>query len=102
MAMQYELIGVVLLVLANIWVTISLIKALTDHINDIFTEMVEDLPPALAESMGQAMPDLAGNVEFNPIQMAIAQIIPKMFEKPAIEAKLMPKDEKGRFTTDNL
>lgn len=95
--MDYLLIGVYLAILVHLWVTVSLFKQLTDHINDLMTELVEDLPPALGEAMGESLPQIQGMGEINPIQMAIAQIIPRMFENRPIEAKVMKKDEKGQF-----
>ena len=100
--MQYELIGAICLIIINIWVTISLFKALTEHIEGLFTEMVEDLPPALGEAMSGSMEGMSQMAEVNPIQMAIAQLLPKMFEKPTIEAKLLERSENGQFTKDNL
>jgi hypothetical protein len=35
--------------------------------------------------------------EVNPIQMAIAQIIPKMFESPEIQAKVIERSSDGKF-----
>tara|TARA_Y100001973_G_scaffold93722_1_gene144924 strand:- start:23 stop:352 length:330 start_codon:yes stop_codon:yes gene_type:complete len=95
--MDYITIGLYLAVLVNLWVTISLFKQLTDHINSLITELVEDLPEALGEAMGGSLEGMAGMADVNPIQMAIAQIIPNLFEKPAIEAKLVERGENGQF-----
>ena len=99
--MQYELIGAICLIIVNIWVTISLFKSLTDHIEALFTEMVEDLPPALGEAMQGSMGELAGMAEINPIQAAIAQLIPNLIQ-PKLEVKEITRDSKGQFESDNL
>ena len=98
--MDYLTIGLYLAIFAHLWGTVSLFKQLTEHINDLMTELVEDLPPALGEAMGESLPAINGMGEINPIQMAIAQIIPKMFENRPIEAKVLKKDEKGQFIKD--
>lgn len=99
--MQYELIGAICLIIVNIWVTISLFKSLTDHIEALFTEMVEDLPPALGEAMQGSMGELAGMADINPIQAAIAQLIPQMIQ-PKLEVKEITRDSGGQFASDNL
>ena len=53
--MDYLTIGIYVAIIANIWVTISLFKALTEHIEGLLVEMVEDLPPALGEAMQGSM-----------------------------------------------
>jgi hypothetical protein len=100
--MQYELIGAIGLIILNIWVTISMIKGLSEHIESLLVELVEDLPPALGEAMSGSMEGMSQMADVNPIQMAIAQMLPKMFEKPAIEAKLVERSATGQFTKDNL
>ena len=99
--MQYELIGAICLIIVNIWVTISLFKSLTEYIESLFTEMVEDLPPALGEAMQGSMGELAGMAEINPIQAAIAQLIPQMIQ-PKLEVKEITRDSGGQFSGDNL
>ena len=99
--MQYELIGAICLIIVNIWVTISLFKSLTEYIESLFTEMVEDLPPALGEAMQGSMGELAGMAEINPIQAAIAKLIPQMIQ-PKIEVKEITRDSGGQFSGDNL
>jgi hypothetical protein len=99
--MQYELIGAICLIIVNIWVTISLFKSLTDHIEALFTEMVEDLPPALGEAMQGSMGELAGMADINPIQAAIAQLIPNLIQ-PKLEVKEITRDSGGQFASDNL
>ena len=99
--MQYELIGAICLIIVNIWVTISLFKSLTEHIEALFTEMVEDLPPALGEAMQGSMGELAGMAEINPIQAAIAQLIPQLIQ-PNLEVKEISRDPGGKFSSDNL
>ena len=99
--MQYELIGAICLIIVNIWVTISLFKSLTEYIESLFTEMVEDLPPALGEAMQGSMGELAGMAEINPIQAAIAQLIPQMLQ-PKLEVKEITRDSGGQFSGDNL
>jgi len=99
--MDYLTTGLYLAVIVNIWVTVSLFKALTEHIEGLFTEMVEDLPPALGEAMQGSMGDLAGMAEINPIQAAIAQLIPQMIQ-PKLEVKEIVRDSKGQFQSDNL
>ena len=99
--MQYELIGAICLIIVNIWVTISLFKSLTEHIEGLFTEMVEDLPPALGEAMQGSMGELAGMADINPIQAAIAQLIPQMIQ-PKLEVKEITRDSGGQFASDNL
>jgi len=99
--MDYLTTGLYLAVIVNIWVTVSLFKALTEHIEGLFTEMVEDLPPALGEAMQGSMGELAGMAEINPIQAAIAQLIPQMIQ-PKLEVKEIVRDSKGQFQSDNL
>jgi len=99
--MDYLTTGLYLAVIVNIWVTVSLFKALTEHIEGLFTEMVEDLPPALGEAMQGSMGELAGLAEINPIQAAIAQLIPQLIQ-PKIEVKEITRDVKGQFESDNL
>ena len=99
--MQYELIAAICLIIVNIWVTISLFKSLTDHIEALFTEMVEDLPPALGEAMQGSMGELAGMADINPIQAAIAQLIPNLIQ-PKLEVKEITRDSGGQFASDNL
>ena len=93
--------GLYLAVIVNIWVTVSLFKALTEHIEGLLVEMVEDLPPALGEAMQGSMGELAGIAEINPIQAAIAQLIPQMIQ-PKLEVKEITRDAKGQFEGDNL
>jgi hypothetical protein len=85
----------------NIWVTISLFKALTEHIEGLLMELVEDLPPALGEAMSGSMGELQGMAEVNPIQMAIAQLIPTLLQ-PKLEVKEVTRGAKGQFQSDNL
>jgi len=99
--MDYLTIGLYLAVIVNIWVTVSLFKALTEHIEGLLVEMVEDLPPALGEAMQGSMGELAGLAEINPIQAAIAQLIPQMIQ-PKLEVKEITRDAKGQFESDNL
>jgi len=99
--MDYLTTGLYLAVIVNIWVTVSLFKALTEHIEGLLVEMVEDLPPALGEAMQGSMGELAGMAEINPIQAAIAQLIPQMIQ-PKLEVKEITRDAKGQFESDNL
>ena len=99
--MLFELIGAICLIIVNIWVTISLFKSLTEYIESLFTEMVEDLPPALGEAMQGSMGELAGMAEITPIQAAIAQLIPQMIQ-PKLEVKEITRDSGGQFSGDNL
>jgi hypothetical protein len=99
--MDYLTIGIYVAIIANIWVTISLFKALTEHIEGLLVEMVEDLPPALGEAMQGSMGELAGMAEINPIQAAIAQLIPNLIQ-PKLEVKEITRDSKGQFESDNL
>jgi len=99
--MDYLTIGLYLAVIVNIWVTVSLFKALTEHIEGLLVEMVEDLPPALGEAMQGSMGELAGLAEINPIQAAIAQLIPQMIQ-PKLEVKEITRDAKGQFESNNL
>jgi len=99
--MDYLTTGLYLAVIVNIWVTVSLFKALTEHIEGLLVEMVEDLPPALGEAMQGSMGELAGLAEINPIQAAIAQLIPQMIQ-PKLEVKEITRDAKGQFESDNL
>ena len=99
--MDYLTIGLYLAVIVNIWVTVSLFKALTEHIEGLLVEMVEDLPPALGEAMQGSMGEIAGLAEINPIQAAIAQLIPQMIQ-PKLEVKEITRDAKGQFESDNL
>ena len=99
--MDYLTTGLYLAVIVNIWVTVSLFKALTEHIEGLLVEMVEDLPPALGEAMQGSMGELAGIAEINPIQAAIAQLIPQMIQ-PKLEVKEITRDAKGQFEGDNL
>ena len=94
-------IGLFVAIFLQIWVTISLFKQLTEHINDLMTELVEDLPPALGEAMSGSMGEIQGMSEFNPIQMAIAQLIPNLVQ-PKLEVKEISRDLKGKFESDNL
>jgi len=86
-------LGIILQILVNI----RLYSALSAYIEELLREIVEDLPPALGESLKEGF----GNAEFmsdvNPIQMAIAQIIPKMFEEPQIQAKIVERGNDGKF-----
>jgi hypothetical protein len=99
--MDYLTMGLYLAVFLQIWVTISLFKQLTEHINDLMSELVEDLPPALGEAMSGSMGELQGMAEVNPIQMAIAQLIPNLVQ-PKLEVKEISRDVKGQFQSDNL
>ena len=99
--MDYVTIGLYLAITANIWVTISLLKGLSQHIEELLREMVEDLPPALGEAVSGSMGQLAEMPEVNPIQMAIAQLIPNLLE-PKIQVKEIGRDSKGQFQSDNL
>jgi len=99
--MDYVTIGLYGAIIVNIWVTISLFKALTEHIEGLLMELVEDLPPALGEAMSGSMGELQGMGEVNPIQMAIAQLIPSLIQ-PKIDVKEIVRDTKGQFQSDNL
>ena len=99
--MDYVTIGLYGAIIVNIWVTISLFKALTEHIEGLLTELVEDLPPALGEAMSGSMGELQGMAEVNPIQMAIAQLIPTLLQ-PKLEVKEVTRGAKGQFQSDNL
>ncbi len=99
--MDYVTIGLYLAITVNIWVTISLFKGLTEHIEGLLMELVEDLPPALGEAMSGSMGELQGMAEVNPIQMAIAQLIPNLVQ-PKLEVKEITRDSKGQFQSDNL
>jgi hypothetical protein len=47
------------------------------------------------------MGEIAGLAEINPIQAAIAQLIPQMIQ-PKLEVKEITRDAKGQFESDNL
>ena len=98
--MDYLTIGLYLAIFAHLWVTVSLFKQLTEHINDLMTELVEDLPPALGEAVGGSIGEMGGMGDVNPIQLAIAQIIPNLFEKPAITAKVIERGKDGQFVNN--
>ena len=99
--MDYLTMGLYVAVFLQIWVTISLFKQLTEHIEDLMTELVQDLPPALGEAMSGSMGELQEMAEVNPIQMAIAQLIPNLVQ-PKLEVKEISRDVKGQFQSDNL
>ena len=99
--MDYVTIGLYGAIIVNIWVTISLFKGLTEHIEGLLMELVEDLPPALGEAMSGSMGELQGMAEVNPIQMAIAQLIPNLLQ-PKLEVKEVSRGAKGQFQSDNL
>ena len=86
-------LGIILQILVNI----RLYSALSAYIEELLREIVEDLPPALGESMKNSMGDVELMGDVNPIQMAIAQIIPKMFETPEISAKIIERGNDGKF-----
>jgi hypothetical protein len=97
--MDYLTMGLYLAVFLQIWVTISLFKQLTEHINDLMSELVEDLPPALGEAMSGSMGELQGMAEVNPIQMAIAQLIPNLVQ-PTPNPKITPQKEKDLLNNE--
>ena len=85
--------GIILQIIVNI----RLYSALSAYIEELLREIVEDLPPALGESMKDSLGNVEMMGEINPIQMAIAQIIPKMFEGPEITAKIIERGADGKF-----
>jgi hypothetical protein len=85
--------GIILQIIVNI----RLISSLSAYIEEMLREIVEDLPPALGESMKEGLGNAELMSEVNPIQMAIAQIIPKMFESPEIQAKVIERSSDGKF-----
>lgn len=100
--LEIMIIANILLVLLNIWILLKLVGGLSQQIDAQILELVEELPPALENAIGGGMEGLAGGLDVNPIQMAIAQIIPDLLKPPTIEAKMMERDEKGQFSAKEL
>ena len=86
-------IGIIL----QIFVNFRLISTLTVYIEELLREIVEDLPPALGEAMSENIKTGEMMQEINPIQMAIAQIIPKLLDQPKIEVKEIQRSQSGKF-----
>lgn len=86
-------IGIIL----QIFVNFRLISTLTVYIEELLREIVEDLPPALGEAMSENIKTGEMMQEINPIQMAIAQMIPKLLDQPKIEVKEIQRSQSGKF-----
>ena len=86
-------IGIIL----QIFVNFRLISTLTVYIEELLREIVEDLPPALGAAMSENIKNGEMMQEINPIQMAIAQMIPKLLDQPKIEVKEIQRSQSGKF-----
>ena len=84
-------------IILQIFVNIRLISELSNYIEEMLREIVEDLPPALGEAMSENIKTGEMMQEINPIQMAIAQMIPKLLDQPKIEVKEIQRAQDGKF-----
>ena len=83
-------------IILQIFVNIRLISGLSNYIEEMLREIVEDLPPALGKAVGENMQNVEMG-ESTPIQLAIAQILPQLFQKPALEVTKIARGSDGKF-----
>lgn len=97
MVLEYWIIGLILL---QIVLGFGLARFQAELTRNSVLEMVEDLPPAIAEAFENAtLEQIGGNFEPpNPIQAALAQVIMSNFETsiPGSRSELT-KDATGKF-----
>ena len=97
MVLEYWIIGLILL---QIVLGIGLAKFQAELTRNSVLEMVEDLPPAIAEAFENAnFEGIGGSLEpMNPIQAALAQVIMSNFSEgsPGTQPQI-PKDATGKF-----
>tara|TARA_B100000212_G_scaffold309068_1_gene259242 strand:+ start:107 stop:451 length:345 start_codon:yes stop_codon:yes gene_type:complete len=108
--MQYEdlmIIGVfVLQVVLLAWQLNQKKGAIVDDLSEVLAGLIEDLDGRLAEALQSVMTNLGQNPNFeppNPFQTLIAQYLQmKMTENVPGAKILIPKDEKGKFTSPEV
>tara|TARA_Y100001972_G_scaffold79768_1_gene96920 strand:+ start:1710 stop:2054 length:345 start_codon:yes stop_codon:yes gene_type:complete len=108
--MQYEdlmIIGVfVLQVVLLAWQLNQKKGAIVDDLSEVLAGLIEDLDGRLAEALQSVMTNLGQNPNFeppNPFQALIAQYLQmKMTENVPGAKILIPKDEKGKFTSPEV
>lgn len=82
-------------------VVFKLLIDLGNKIEDGLVELDEKLAMAIKSVMDQ-IPGLGQTEPINPIQMAIGQLIANMAQqKQNVEPKLIQRDEKGLFVTED-
>lgn len=90
MVLEYVIIGLICL---QIVLGFASTKFLSELIRNAVMEMVEDIPPALAEALSEAQP-LANMEGISPVQIAVAELIGSL-AKQSIEPPSQGED--GRF-----
>ena len=90
MVLEYVIIG---LICVQIVLGFASTKFLSELIRNAVMEMVEDIPPALAEALSDAQP-LANMEGISPVQIAVAELIGSL-AKQTIEPPDQGDD--GRF-----
>ena len=82
-------------------VVFKLLINLGNKIEDGLVELDEKLAMAIKSVMDQ-IPGLGQTEPINPIQMAVGQLIANMAQqKQNVEPKLIQRDEKGLFVTED-
>lgn len=82
-------------------VVFKLLIDLGNKIEDGLVELDEKLAMAIKSVMDQ-IPGIGQTEPINPIQMAVGQLIANMAQqKQNIEPKLIQRDEKGLFVTED-
>jgi len=82
-------------------VVFKLLIDLGNKIEDGLVELDEKLAMAIKSVMDQ-IPGLGQTEPINPIQMAVGQLIANMAQqKQNVEPKLIQRDEKGLFVTED-
>lgn len=96
MVLEYWIIGLILL---QIVLGFGLAKFQAELTRNSVLEMVEDLPPAIAEAFENAtIGQIGENYEPpNPIQQALAQLIMSNFGQDGSGSPQLPKDATGKF-----
>ncbi len=96
-----ETLYIIATIILGFGVVFKLLIDLGNKIEDGLVELDEKLAMAIKSVMDQ-IPGLGQSEPINPIQMAIGQLIANMAQqKQNVEPKLIQRDEKGLFVTED-
>ena len=101
---DYVILGVFLVQVALLaWQLNAKKQLIVDDLTEILLEAVEDLDGRLAEALQSVLNNLGANPDFqppNPFQALLAQYLQmKMTESVPGAQVVLPRDEKGKFST---
>ena len=96
-----ETLYIIATIILGFGVVFKLLIDLGNKIEDGLVELDEKLAMAIKSVMDQ-IPGLGQSEPINPIQMAVGQLIANMAQqKQNVEPKLIQRDEKGLFVSED-